>query len=86
MNNRQCPMCASFKIGGEGPLGMGPWGWLVHLVLLIITGGIWIFIYLIGALCLKFLEDPDVTTSSLVCGGCGYRWTETSPTWRAGIR
>jgi hypothetical protein len=74
----QCPNCGGYKISEEDNKGCAS-QFLFHIILTIITTGIWIIVWLIIAAVESFKRKPDPTIHRYTCQLCGYAWT-----WKEG--
>jgi len=58
----QCPNCGGYKVEDGGSKGC------IDLILIIVTGGLWIIVMFLRS---KTVKDGD----ELQCSICGYSWT-----------
>jgi len=74
----QCPHCGSYKTGGKG-LTAG--GWIFHIVMTLLTSGIWLVLVLLYYVVVELIEMGMGKKDALAhpvntcrCRNCGYIW------------
>jgi DNA-directed RNA polymerase subunit RPC12/RpoP len=75
--NPQCPHCSSFKTGGMGLFGGSIWAWVINIVLIIATSGIWLIAIFIWYIATTIGKDSK--TIEYRCRECGYIWKKQRP-------
>lgn len=79
MSQVQCPNCGGFRIDEEIRSNIAFSNCLMHIILTVVTAGIWPIIWLIIAFFESFQPKPESGLHKYSCQICGYRWN-----WREG--
>jgi len=77
----QCPHCGSYKTGGMGIFGGDTTLWIIHIILTILTGGIWIVFIVLYYLIKPWLGPKPLSLPEehkYRCRACGFQWTQPS--------
>jgi len=74
----QCPSCGGYKVEEDDKSGCAS-KVIGHIILSVITYGIWIIVWVLIAIVESFKPKPDLTIHDFTCQICGYKWT-----WKEG--